>query len=242
MAPLFASISSLGSSDPRPTAQRGPAAEVIRRGRLKRGGHGTLCGAAGFGIRARSVLFHAAWRQEYSAENRASVEGRSFPVMEHPTRVGNRLLAALPPADFDLLAPYLRKVPLERDAVLVRSGDPIEQIYFPESGTIAFIMDMPNGQTVATAVIGNEGAVGVLYRAGTLPLSDDGGRTRGRDLIANFSSTISCGPQPQSRHPTCGPDPHQRAAGAIPARGRLQCAALGRGPLGPVVAPHPRSS
>src|SRR5713226_1240615 len=83
----------------------------------------------------------AAWRQEYSAESRASVEGRSFPVMEPTTRVGNRLLAALPPADFDLLAPHLRKVPLERDAVLVRSGDPIEQIYFPCSGTIAFMLD-----------------------------------------------------------------------------------------------------
>jgi CRP-like cAMP-binding protein len=82
--------------------------------------------------------------------------------MEHTTRIGNRLLAVLPPADFDLLAPYLRKVSLERDAVLVRSGDQIEQIYFPRSGTIAFMLDMPNGQTVATAVIGNEGAVGIL--------------------------------------------------------------------------------
>ncbi len=109
---------------------------------------------------------HAAWRHKYSAESRASVEGRSFPVMEHTTRVGNRLLAALPPADFGLLAPHLRKISLERDAVLVRSGDPIEQIYFPESGTIAFIMDMPNGQTVATAVIGNEGAAGILSALG----------------------------------------------------------------------------
>ena len=126
---------------------------------------GTLSGAAGSGIQARSVIY-AAWRQEYSAESRASVEGRSFPVMEPPTRVGNRLLAALPPADFDLLAPHLRKVPLERDAVLVRSGDPIEQIYFPCSGTIAFMLDMPNGQTVATAVNGNEGAVGLLSALG----------------------------------------------------------------------------
>jgi CRP-like cAMP-binding protein len=89
--------------------------------------------------------------------------------MEHPTRVGNRLLAALPPADFDLLAPHLRNVSLERDAMLVRSGDRIEQIYFPRSGTIAFMLDMPNGQTVATAVIGNEGAVGVLTSLGPSP-------------------------------------------------------------------------
>ncbi len=83
-------------------------------------------------------------------------------MMEQPTRVGNRLLAALPPADFGLLAPYLRNVSLEQDAVLLRSGDRIEQVYFPRSGTISFMLDMPNGQTVATAVIGNEGAVGIL--------------------------------------------------------------------------------
>jgi CRP-like cAMP-binding protein len=82
--------------------------------------------------------------------------------MEPTTRVGNRLLAALPPADFGLLAPNLRKVPLEQDAVLVRSGDSIEHIYFPSSGAISFMLDMPNGQTVATALIGREGAVGVL--------------------------------------------------------------------------------
>ena len=67
-------------------------------------------------------------------------------MMEHPTRVGNRLLAALPPADFGLLTPYLQKVSLEQDAVLLRSGDPIEQVYFPHSGTISFMLDMPNGQ------------------------------------------------------------------------------------------------
>src|SRR6202043_1940270 len=80
-------------------------------------------------------------------------------MMEHPTRVGNRLLAALPLADFGLLAPYLRKISLEQNAVLQRSGDRIEQFYFPHSGTISFMLDMPNGQKVATAVIGREGAV-----------------------------------------------------------------------------------
>ena len=87
-------------------------------------------------------------------------------MMEHPTGVGNRLLAALPPADFGLLAPHLRKVSLEQDAVLLRSGDRIEQVYFPNSGTISFMLEMPNGQTVATAVIGNDGAVGILSALG----------------------------------------------------------------------------
>lgn len=82
--------------------------------------------------------------------------------MDRPVIVGNRLLAALPPADFGLLSPYLQKVSLEQDAVLLRSGDRIEQVYFPHSGAIAFMFDMPNGQTVATGLIGHEGAAGIL--------------------------------------------------------------------------------
>jgi CRP-like cAMP-binding protein len=83
-------------------------------------------------------------------------------MMKRHTSVGNRLLAALPPADLGLLAPYLQQVSLKQDAVLVRSGDRNEQVYFPHSGTISFMLDMPNGQTVATSVIGHEGAVGML--------------------------------------------------------------------------------
>ena len=86
--------------------------------------------------------------------------------MEQKARVGNRLLAALPSADLALLVRHFRLVELERDTVLVRSGDPIKRIYFPLSGLIAFVMDMPSGQTVATAVVGNEGAVGLLTTLG----------------------------------------------------------------------------
>ncbi|MCA6113325.1 Crp/Fnr family transcriptional regulator [Bradyrhizobium sp. WSM 1738] len=84
--------------------------------------------------------------------------------MEHKAK--NLLLAALPPADLKFLVPHFRMIQLERDAVLLRSGDPVDRIYFPLSGLIAFIMDMPNGQTVATAIVGNEGAAGVLSTLG----------------------------------------------------------------------------
>jgi CRP-like cAMP-binding protein len=83
-------------------------------------------------------------------------------MMKRHTSLGNRLLATLPPADLGLLTPYLKQVSLKQDAVLVRSGDRNEQVYFPRIGTISFMLDMPNGQTVATAVIGHEGAVGML--------------------------------------------------------------------------------
>jgi CRP-like cAMP-binding protein len=89
--------------------------------------------------------------------------------MEYAARIGNRLLALLPPGDLSLLAPYLRKVPLERDALLVRTGDHVHKIHFPCSGLVVSSMDMPNGQTVATAMIGNDGASGMLAALGEAP-------------------------------------------------------------------------
>jgi CRP-like cAMP-binding protein len=86
-----------------------------------------------------------------------------------PGGISNRLLAALPPADFDLLAPELETVALHQDAVLSQAGDQIEHVFFPDSGAISLMIDMANGQTVATAAIGHEGAVGILSVLGPSP-------------------------------------------------------------------------
>src|ERR1700682_3323823 len=84
-------------------------------------------------------------------------------------RIGNRLLAALPPADFDLLVPELETVALDQDMVLSRAGDQIEHVFFPDSGAISLMINMANGQTVATAAIGREGAIGILSVLGPSP-------------------------------------------------------------------------
>jgi CRP-like cAMP-binding protein len=86
-----------------------------------------------------------------------------------PGRIGNRLLAALPPADFDLLAPELETVALDPDAVLSRPDDAIDYVFFPHSGAISLMIDMANGQTVATAVVGREGAIGTISVLGPSP-------------------------------------------------------------------------
>ena len=91
--------------------------------------------------------------------------------MGGPASAGNRLLTALPPADLALLAPHLQKVSLEQDAVVIRAGDRREHVYFPHSGAISFILGLPNGQTIATAVIGREGAIGALSVLGPSFLS-----------------------------------------------------------------------
>src|SRR5258705_4661098 len=85
-----------------------------------------------------------------------------FPAVTPPGGIGNRLLAALPASDLDLLRPELEMVPLDQDALLSRAGDQIEYVFFPHSGAISLMIDMADGQTVATAAIGREAAVGLL--------------------------------------------------------------------------------
>lgn len=94
---------------------------------------------------------------------------RGFSAVTPPGGIGNRLLAALPASDFDLLGPELEIVALDQDAVLSRVGDQIEYVFFPLSGAILLMIDMADGQTVATAAIGREGAVGILSVLGSTP-------------------------------------------------------------------------
>jgi CRP-like cAMP-binding protein len=83
--------------------------------------------------------------------------------------MGNRLLAALPESDFDLLEPELEMITLDQDAVLSQAGDAIDYVVFPHSGAIALMIDMADGHSVATAAIGREGAVGMLSVLGPSP-------------------------------------------------------------------------
>ncbi len=48
--------------------------------------------------------------------------------------VRNRLLRALPSDDYVLLQPHLTGVEVKKGDVLVRSGQPFDYGYFPESG------------------------------------------------------------------------------------------------------------
>ncbi|OKO78117.1 Crp/Fnr family transcriptional regulator [Bradyrhizobium sp. NAS96.2] len=82
---------------------------------------------------------------------------------------GNRLLATLPAADIDLLGPDLETVALDQDAVLTRAGDEIDYVFFPHSGAILLMIDMADGHTVATGVVGREGVVGSLSVLGSSP-------------------------------------------------------------------------
>ncbi len=74
----------------------------------------------------------------------------------------NRLLAALPAADFSLLAPHLKEVPLEQGAVLQEQGELTEEVYFLHEGIVSLLVPMRQGEAIEIATVGREGAIGSL--------------------------------------------------------------------------------
>lgn len=73
----------------------------------------------------------------------------------------NRLLAALPAETLAAMASDLRQVALIQGAPIYQAGEPIHEIYFPQSGMISLLVVNGAGQAVETTTVGREGAVGL---------------------------------------------------------------------------------
>jgi CRP-like cAMP-binding protein len=85
-------------------------------------------------------------------------------------RVANRLLAAIPDRDFELIEPRLEAVTLKRGQVLFESGDDVTVTHFPCDGTmVSLVIATRDGREVESAAIGREGAVGGIVSAGNKP-------------------------------------------------------------------------
>ena len=84
------------------------------------------------------------------------------PVRPPPSdrRPKNRLLAALPDADFRRLQPFLKTVPVRLKQVLQKNGEPIEAVYFLNGGVASITTILRDGTTVEAATVGDEGMLG----------------------------------------------------------------------------------
>jgi CRP-like cAMP-binding protein len=76
-------------------------------------------------------------------------------------REENLLLAALPETERERLAPYLQRVTLEFQQVLIHPNEEIKDIYFPSDAITSTVQEMSDGDTVETGLMGFEGFVGV---------------------------------------------------------------------------------
>ena len=79
----------------------------------------------------------------------------------------NHLLAALPTAEFERLAPNLELVPMPLGEVLYESGGQLQHVYFPTTSIVSVHYVMENGSSAEIAGVGNEGILGIsLFMGG----------------------------------------------------------------------------
>ena len=79
----------------------------------------------------------------------------------------NRLLAALPDAEWKRWLPQLEPVDMPLGQVLYESGSRLAHVYFPTTSIVSLLYVMEDGASAEIAVVGNEGIVGIsLFMGG----------------------------------------------------------------------------
>jgi CRP-like cAMP-binding protein len=79
----------------------------------------------------------------------------------------NRLLAALPEAEWQRWRPQLEPVEMPLGEVLSESDRILDHVYFPLTAIVSLLYVMEDGASAEIAVVGNEGIVGVsLFMGG----------------------------------------------------------------------------
>lgn len=84
----------------------------------------------------------------------------------------NQVLAALPTEELTGLASKLELIHLQAGQSLCDPGSPIGHVYFPSTAIISLLYQLDDGSLTETAVIGNDGIVGIaLFMGGETTLN-----------------------------------------------------------------------
>src|SRR5215203_5477262 len=87
--------------------------------------------------------------------------------MSSHTPSQNHLLAALPTAEFELVASHLELVPMPLGEMLYEPGSQLQHAYFPTTSIVSLHYVTESGASAETAGVGNEGVVGIsLFMGG----------------------------------------------------------------------------
>lgn len=78
-----------------------------------------------------------------------------------PVPSENRLLAALPRAEYERLVPHLQRIQFRQGQVLYAAGDLVHHAYFPLGGVVSLLSSTEGGEIVEVAMVGFEGMVGL---------------------------------------------------------------------------------
>lgn len=85
--------------------------------------------------------------------------------------VENRLLAALPAAEYERLLPNLRPVEFTLGEVVYEFGGKLDYVFFPTTSIVSLLYTMENGNSAEMGLTGNDGVVGIalFMGGGTMP-------------------------------------------------------------------------
>lgn len=85
--------------------------------------------------------------------------------------VQNRLLAALPPEEYERLAPQLHQVSFSLGQVVYEFGGQLDYVFFPTDSIVSLLYTMENGTSAEMGLTGNDGVVGIalFMGGGTMP-------------------------------------------------------------------------
>ena len=119
-------------------------------------------------IRRRKVWMRREFRQNDSVAPLTPLqnpfENMSVPSPHSPKQ--NHLLAALPDAEYQRLAPHLELVPMPLGEALYESGGRMQHVYFPTTSIVSLLYVMEDGASTEIAVVGNEGILGIALFMG----------------------------------------------------------------------------
>jgi CRP-like cAMP-binding protein len=73
----------------------------------------------------------------------------------------NRLLAALPRADYQRMLPNLQRVRLNFGEILYSPGDKVQHIYFPDDAHVSLLTPVDHHHAFEIGLVGYEGMVGI---------------------------------------------------------------------------------
>jgi CRP-like cAMP-binding protein len=90
-----------------------------------------------------------------------AARARSTRVLPDGTPLRNRLLAALPRAEYDRLLPYVRMSTVTTGDTLQAHRARIKDVYFPNGGVFSITNEMRTGRLVEVATVGCEGMLGI---------------------------------------------------------------------------------
>lgn len=79
----------------------------------------------------------------------------------YTTPIQNRILAALPPEEFQVLLPHLEEAAVPIGTILANYRDSLDRMFFPNTGMVSLLSVNENGCACEVGYVGFEGLVGL---------------------------------------------------------------------------------